>query len=631
VSARGSRTAIERGLKRTTIPELLESIRVIDVTWPARLEAGRRTSCFVLGLLDVALMLAILLDLVNSERGVLSAIVSLFAINALFFAGDRSVDRSIIGAAASATSFAFFYQRRAEFLACIWVLETATLFLSLLLALLASMQRETVAPARSAALALLTPEKVEARRRSQRFRGRASRNEGRKGWMKFFALGLFGIGVPFLGATRLPIHLALAARRRARELGTPEADEHKAFDRRPPALWLRGFATEDVALEHLVGHWLELLGPFISAKNPGSPGIDAHESAAAAARLGPEWPQWVEREMAAAGVIVLVVGTTSGVRAELESLISLQCASKSIFLFQPRVSTLLAEAHWRLALECLGLGDRSSGAGTIEASRVLAFVEAPDGPNVFVARTRNASAYRVAVMMALSKIAPRVQAHPTEGSRSPLRTALCAVVIGAAVIAGVVGAQLRTEHQTAGDVAELRRVSLSLAESQDPREVEQLCAELTALIPADAANTLALIAQHRAGKAKRADPLALELYRQSVEQQTNDAAIAMSAAKWTLKEQKVQEARSRVEHLRKLNDLLDRVENPGREPTPSTPFQLTEKERAVLSTLARSLSRGPNCDAAGCALLEKALGDPIGEGLCKLQCVLDRFDAAAPE
>ncbi|MEZ5970783.1 MAG: hypothetical protein R3C31_03120 [Hyphomonadaceae bacterium] len=198
---------------------------------------------------------------------------------------------------------------------------------------------------------------------------------------------------------------------RASRLGAGTASDRLRGDRRKLVLFLRSFKDDTaraasvdtpkdaqrdfIALENVIAQSVNY-GPLIAIGQPGviPKGIprDFYD--------GEEWRDAVTRWMHEALLIVMVAGYTEGVRWEFEQIIAKGHARKLILIFPPNDSHFEARWAWVRRL----LGTRLFGPEMERAKRqdtILLTMDSSENLCVMTSRSKNASAYRAALALAV--------------------------------------------------------------------------------------------------------------------------------------------------------------------------------------------------------------------------------------
>jgi hypothetical protein len=157
------------------------------------------------------------------------------------------------------------------------------------------------------------------------------------------------------GLIRLCLLGARRLRFAARKITVQPAAEVVSADRRPPVLFLRSFKEEQVplsgarmpwllrafdpgteyrTLEEMIVHGLTYAGPVVAVADPSS--VDSLVGAARWRLTDDEWQRFVQLQIEKAGVVVVGVAATSGVRWELAAVkASPGGLAKTIFVCPP--------------------------------------------------------------------------------------------------------------------------------------------------------------------------------------------------------------------------------------------------------------------------------------------------------
>ena len=228
--------------------------------------------------------------------------------------------------------------------------------------------------------------------------------------------------VASFGVCRLLVGIARRCRIKARRLTLEKAEDVVADDSRAPVLFLRSFAEDQVPLSAARVPWflrgldpgsehgsleemlvlnLTYVGPVVAV---GDPSQQRAPVGASRWRLSDdEWQRFVEEQIRRAGLIVIGLGESAGVRWEVDATRRITGAiDKTIFVCppqlsrNPRVVTLIAEA-----LGC------SPGFAAPLANNACVLVAARDAsatPTFFTAATLSEMAYYVAVRACLFRM-----------------------------------------------------------------------------------------------------------------------------------------------------------------------------------------------------------------------------------
>ncbi len=228
--------------------------------------------------------------------------------------------------------------------------------------------------------------------------------------------------IPSWALYRLMIRGARWLRLKARLLALESAPEAVTTDARSPVLFLRAFAHEQVplraarmpwlvrtfdpgteygTLEDMLVHELAFLGPVVTLADPGR-----SELPVGAARWhvdGQGWQGFVEGQMQRAGLVVLVVAETAGVRWEVEALRSAGALDRTVFVFRPESTQdrplLGSLAAW------LEIAPATVNDAVGEGARNVLALAAPHGraPLLAVSRGLSEIDYEVALRMAVQE------------------------------------------------------------------------------------------------------------------------------------------------------------------------------------------------------------------------------------
>jgi hypothetical protein len=213
--------------------------------------------------------------------------------------------------------------------------------------------------------------------------------------------------------------------RLARKWGRVSAERLRARDPRPPVLYLRSFEDDDLVLPAVLSArrpFLELFAvrgsdPFeesiawqVSAYGPvvaiGRPGRSI-ASLGAARDLLPDdvWRTGVSERMAAAGAIIVTIGSTDGLRWEMAQLVSGGYLDRTVFVVPPTDDEAIRE-RWRFTTEALNAAGANVAELPVAPERILAAATVRAGDWwVAVGDLRDEATYRVAMDRALTGIA----------------------------------------------------------------------------------------------------------------------------------------------------------------------------------------------------------------------------------
>ena len=234
-------------------------------------------------------------------------------------------------------------------------------------------------------------------------------------------LVLVGLGLSFL-VCRLLLSLARRCRNGARRLALETATEAVAGDGRAPVLFLRSFEKEQVPLEGARVPWflrgfdpgsehgtleemivlnLTYVGPVVAVADP-----SRAETPVGAARWhlpNDEWQRFVEQQIRGAGLIVIGLAGTAGLRWEIDTVRQSPGAlDKTIFVCPPAAGPD-EDTRARLA-EAIGCADGTLRS-TLRASFPLMATGSSTGrPAVFAASRFTEMAYYVALRSCLLEL-----------------------------------------------------------------------------------------------------------------------------------------------------------------------------------------------------------------------------------
>ena len=221
--------------------------------------------------------------------------------------------------------------------------------------------------------------------------------------------------------------------RLARMWARASADRLRARDPRRPVLYLRSFEDDDLQLPSVVSArrpFLELfaqrgsdpfeesiawqLAPYGPIVAIGRPGRSIHSLGAARELLPDEiWRPAVSERMAAAGAIVVTIGSTDGLRWELAQLVSGGHLGRTVFVVPPTDLDAIRE-RWRFTVEALRAAAAKVEDIPVASERILVATIDREGEWwVAVADLRDEATYRVAVDRAFGRLAgPETQGPP---------------------------------------------------------------------------------------------------------------------------------------------------------------------------------------------------------------------------
>jgi hypothetical protein len=232
---------------------------------------------------------------------------------------------------------------------------------------------------------------------------------------------MVGIGVVLAGTAVL---------RLGRSRSRATAAELRALDPRPPVLYLRSFADDDVRLptvlsprrpfiemfslrtadpfEESLAWELGSYGPVVAVGRPGA----ALDSLGAAREYLPDatWQTGVRERMAMARAIVVVAGDTPGLEWEIAAIADGGHLAKTIFVVPPVAE---ADAWQRWTATCASLPDpvRVSFGG-VDPVAALTVQLTASGPLVTVGHRNDEADYRVAVDRSMAGIAGGRSSQP---------------------------------------------------------------------------------------------------------------------------------------------------------------------------------------------------------------------------
>jgi hypothetical protein len=231
------------------------------------------------------------------------------------------------------------------------------------------------------------------------------------------ALAGAGLAVSFV-LIRLLLKAAAYCRTKARRLTLQTADRVAAGDPRPPVFFLRSFEEEQLplrsarvplllrgfdpgseyrSLEEMIVMNLTYLGPVVAMADPSRP--DAPVGAARWRLAGEDWRGFVLQKIEAAGLIVIGLAHTRGLRWEIEAVRQLPGAlAKTIFVCPPQFTR--SPDMWSTLAAAMGCADATGVHG--EQVHVLMATRSADGSStVFVASSLTEMAYYVALRACL--------------------------------------------------------------------------------------------------------------------------------------------------------------------------------------------------------------------------------------
>jgi len=221
---------------------------------------------------------------------------------------------------------------------------------------------------------------------------------------------------------RLLLALARRCRVKARRLALQTADEVVAGDPRAPVLFLRSFEEEQVPLQGARVPWflrgfdpgsehstleemivlnLTYVGPVVAVADPSRAVTPV---GAARWRLdNDEWQRFVEQQIWNAGLIVIGLAETAGLRWEIEAVRRVPGAlDKTIFVCPPRAGR---EAGPPASLaEALGCDDGALRSELRGAHALMAAGSSSGTPALFTASALSEMAYYVALRSSLLRL-----------------------------------------------------------------------------------------------------------------------------------------------------------------------------------------------------------------------------------
>ena len=235
------------------------------------------------------------------------------------------------------------------------------------------------------------------------------------------ALMIAGLLIAFV-LIRLLLRLARACRLKARRLTLRTAADVLEGDTRAPVLFLRSFEAEQVplkgarvrwflrafdpgsehgTLEEMIVQNLTYIGPVVAIADP-----SRAETPVGAARWRldhDEWQRFVEQQITAAGLIVIGLAQSAGLRWEVEAVRRIPGArDKAIFVCPPE-SSQSADVLTRIA-DALGC-DRNVLASRMGKGHALIGAHpSKEGPIVFAASELTEMAYYVALRACLVQL-----------------------------------------------------------------------------------------------------------------------------------------------------------------------------------------------------------------------------------
>lgn len=210
--------------------------------------------------------------------------------------------------------------------------------------------------------------------------------------------------------------------RRARVRAALDVKGVLVEDARPPVLYLRSFADEDLMvrprwhwrrsfienitawserLEEVVARQLAIYGPVVAIGLPGE-----RETRLGAAReyvSDDEWRHTIVERMEMAGVIAVSLGKGAGLRWELTTAANIGVLQKCVFIF-PKVDAQELQGRWETLTDAI----RAEGSiedATVDVTKALTATRIGRGVHVTRGRRRNEWHYEVALMEAVEQIA----------------------------------------------------------------------------------------------------------------------------------------------------------------------------------------------------------------------------------
>jgi len=226
----------------------------------------------------------------------------------------------------------------------------------------------------------------------------------------------------------LPAMVAVATFRMARRQARLRGAEVRALDPRPPVLFLRGFTDDRLSVptvpsgrrpvleqlavrdlfEVVVTRELDSVGPPVAIAPPGA----KLASLGAAREHAPDpaaWFAYVCSEIGLASIVVVALGRSDGVVAELEAVQKSRARNRSLLLFPPVGDDELRQ-RWRAARERIREGAVMDLG--LDPAAVLVAVADGDRMVAYTADLRDEAGYRAAVRAALERLQSGQGARP---------------------------------------------------------------------------------------------------------------------------------------------------------------------------------------------------------------------------
>ncbi len=209
--------------------------------------------------------------------------------------------------------------------------------------------------------------------------------------------------------------------RLARIWSKTSAERLRARDARPPILYLRSFEDDELRLptfisarrpffelfaargsdpfEETIAWQVEPYGPVVAI---GRPGRSLKSLGAARDHLPEdEWRQGVRERMAAARAIVVTLGTTEGLRWEMEQLAGGGHLGRTIFVFPPEPADVLSE-RWRFTSQTvIAPGHESELPAPVDRT-LTAVADSTGAWRVSVGDVRDEATFRVGLDLAMA-------------------------------------------------------------------------------------------------------------------------------------------------------------------------------------------------------------------------------------